>query len=541
VSAGRRENQKPETRNQKRWRGTHLVSGFWFLVYSIATASQLTVDKRTVALDDAVTITITLDDAFAGADVPRLPLANLVIDGGPSVANSFEWINGQSMRRKVLRWSAHPLAPGSALVGPVVVHGAEGQIETLRQVAVEVLPDRAMELTDPAAILHELLATGRDPIFIVPEVDRKEVFVSEEVVVSWTLYNGANVEQFSLADLPKLGDFWSEELDVRNEQPQQVSLGGTVVQRVPIRRVALFPLRSGTLDIPPLAINGAIMRRVRGAVDPFGMFEGNVVEVHRRSPPLTIVARPIPPGPSIVAVGEVTMSCSTPLQQNGGPVVVDVTLSGRANLRAVPPPRFAKAIEGSVQIVEGKLSVDRTREDATMTRRWRYLLFPAERGMFAVPPLTTTILTAAGARRELRCEERLLPVERAAEEAPRTPPPSRNVVGVVRDARIPIAVACALLLVVAFALPRVQRAWGIRSEVRKIPLGDELLPSLDSWIAERGVDAHLLVREPSDRGDAYRALRSLLDERVGAGRAEVRRRVRDVVAAVIETSTPPTE
>jgi len=280
---------------------------------------------------------------------------------------------------------------------------------------------------------------------------------------------------------------------------------------------------------------------VRGAADPFGMFEGTVVEVHRRSPSLLIVARPIPPGPPVAAVGEIAMVCSTPLQQNGGPVVVDVTMNGRANLRAAPPPRFAKPIDGSVQIVEGKLSVDRTREDATMTRRWRYLLFPAARGMFAVPPLTATILTPAGARRELRCDERLLPVERAVEEPPRVPPPSRNVAGAVRDARVPIAVACALLLAVAFAAPRVQRAARIRAESRKIALGDELLPSLDAWIAERGVDPHQLVSEPSDRGDAYRALRSLLDERVGAGRAEVRRRVRDVVAALIETSTPPRE
>jgi len=511
------------------------------LVAGAAAASSLTVDKRVVALDDAITITITLDDAFAEADVSSLPLANLALDGGPSVANSFEWINGQSSRRKVLRWSAHPLAPGNALVGPIVVHGAGGQVETLRQISIEVLPDRAMQLTDPAAILHELLATGRDPIFIVAEADRKEVFAGEELVVTWTLYNGASVEQYGLADIPKLGDFWTEELDVRNEQPQQISLGGTVVQRVPIRRVALFPLRSGTLEIPPLAINGAIMRRVRGAADPFGMFEGTVVEVHRRSPSLMIVARPIPPGPPVAAVGEIAMVCSTPLQQNGGPVVVDVTMNGRANLRAAPPPRFAKAIDGSVQIVEGKLSVDRTREDATMTRRWRYLLFPAARGMFAVPPLTATILTPAGARRELRCDERLLPVERAVEEPPRVPPPSRNVAGAVRDARVPITIACALLLAVAFAAPRVQRAARIRAESRKIALGDELLPSLDAWIAERGVDPHQLVREPSDRGDAYRALRSLLDERVGAGRAEVRRRVRDVVAALIEISTPPRE
>ncbi len=533
--------QKAESRKQKCLAQAFLLSAFCFLPFA-ATASQLTVDKRLVALDDSLTITLTLEGAFADADVSRLPLANLALDGGPSVSTSFEWINGQSSRRKVLRWSAHPLAPGNALVGPVVVHGSGGQVDTLRQIAVEVLPDRAMQLTDPAAILHELLVTGRDPIFLVAEVDRKEVFAGEEVVVTWTLYNGTNVEQYSLSELPKLDDFWSEELDVRNEQPRQINLGGTVVQRVPIRRVALFPLRSGTLSVPPLAISGAIMRRVRGAVDPFGMFEGTVVEVHRRAAPLTIEVRPIPPGPPVSAVGEVTMACATPAQQNGGPVVVDVTMSGRANLRAVAPPRFAKAIDGSMQTVEGKLTVDHTREDATMTRRWRYLLFPASRGMFTVPPLAATILTPAGARQELRCEERLLPVERAVEEGPRPAvPASRNVAAVVRDARIPIAVVVALLIALAFAAPRLQRAWKVRAESRTILEGEDLEASLDVWLFGWQIDPHQLVREPSDRGDAYRALTSLLDERVEASAKEVRRRVRDLVAAVIETSTPPRE
>jgi hypothetical protein len=518
-----------------------VIATIALLAAGASAASTLTVDKRMVSVDDSLTITLTLDDAFASADAPQLPLQNLALDGPPSQSTSFEWINGQSSRKKILRWSAHPLVAGGALVGPVVVHGDGGQVETLPRIAVEVLPDRAMQLTDPDAVLHELLATGRDPIFILAEADRKEVYAGEEIVVTWMLYNGTNVEQYGLADLPKLDDFWAEELDVRNEQPQQINLGGTMVQRVPIRRVALFPLRSGALVVQPLGLNGAIMRQVRGPADPFGMFEGTVVEVHRRSPPLTILARPVPPGPPVAAVGDVDMNCSMPLQQNGGPVVVDVTMSGRANLRAVAPPKFAKAIDGSVHIVEGKLLVDRTREDATMTRRWRYLLFPAARGMFAVPPLTSAILTPAGERRELRCEEHVLPVERAAEETPaRTAAPSRNVSGVVRDARWPIAVACALLLVVAFALPRVQRSWRVRRELRAIDASD-LLPSLDAWIAARGVDPQQLVREPSDRGDAYRALRSLLDERVGATAKELRNRARDVVAAVIETSTPPTE
>jgi hypothetical protein len=105
----------------------------------------------------------------------------------------------------------------------------------------------------------------------------------------------------------------------------------------------------------------------------------------------------------------------------------------------------------------------------------------------------------------------------------------------VRDARIPIAIACALLLAVAFALPRVQRAWRIRAESRRILGGDDV----EAWLSAREIDPQLLAREPSDRGDAYRALLSLRDERVGAGAGELRRRVRDFVAAVIGTSPPP--
>ena len=48
-----------------------------------------------------------------------------------------------------------------------------------------------------------------------------------------------------------------------------------------------------------------------------------------------------------------------------------------------------------------------------MTRRWRFLMFPNSTGMFIIPPLTAQILTAAGVRRELRCEQRALMVQAA--------------------------------------------------------------------------------------------------------------------------------
>jgi hypothetical protein len=503
-------------------------------------ANDLQVDRHTLSVDESLTITITLTDSFAFADNVSIPLQNLVVDGSPSVSSEFSWINGQSTRRKVFRYAAHPRGPGPALIGPIVLHSGDGQVETLAPVSIQVLPDLAAGSNDPARILHELLATGRDPIFLVAEADKSSVFVGEQVIVTWTIYNATNVQQQGLGEFPKFADFWTEELDVRGETMQQVVVGGAPMQKLVIRRVALFPLRSGTLTVEPMSIEGQILKR-SDIGNPFGMFEGTLVDVHRRAAPLTIESRPVPPGVPVAAVGDVSMRCLTPVQKNGGPVSVEVELSGRANLRAAAPPAFTRAVEGSVQIEEGGVSVQR--RDALMTRRWRFLIFPSSSGMFVIPPLATTILRSAGVRGEVRCEERTLLVE-AADVSAVAPPLSANSNGSrFQSARrfLPVAAGIALLVVIVLALaePRVRRTRRVRETVRGLvretPAATRV--AADEWLVSRGADPLLLVREHSERGDAYRALRSLIDgaerDRLVAERGELDARVKALVAEMV--------
>jgi hypothetical protein len=510
-----------------------------FLIALPAMASDLTVDKRTVSADDAVTITLTLTDAFASAGDIQLPLQNLIVDGSPSVSSEFSWINGQSSRRKVLRYVARPIHAGAALVGPLTLHGSGGEIETLAPLSIQVLPDVTAGTNDPIRILHELVATGRDPIFVIAEADKSSVFAGEQVIVTWTIYNATNVQQHGIARMPKLADFWVEELDIRGQAPQQVFLGGVAMQKLVIRRVALFPLHSGTLTVDPLGIEAQIMKPL-GFSNPFRLFEGSVVDVSRRSSPLAIEARPIPPGSPVAAVGDVSLQCQTPVQKNGGPVAVDVVMTGAANLRAAPPPSFAQAVEGSVQIAEGTVSVQR-RDEAVMTRRWRYLIFPNTSGLFVIPPLTAQILTPAGVRRDLRCEQRALFVQAADAAAmqPHAPPPSRSApIEAARQSLPLIGLAAAILILLAIVWPRIARARAIRRDTRALLLESptETRAAVDDWLSTRGIDPIVLLRETSDRGDAYRALRSLLDaaerDRLIAEPDDIRGRVRDLVASV---------
>jgi len=409
-------------------------------------------------------------------------------------------------------------------------------VETLAPIEIQVLPDLAAGSNDPAKILREMIATNRDPIFLLATADKTSAFEGEEVIVTWTLYNAASVQQYAIAEIPKLEDFWTEELDVRGEQPVQVLLDGVVMQKLPIRRAALFPLRSGSLTIPAMGVNASIMKRIRTG-SPFDLFEGMEVDVHRRSAPISIHARPIPPGTAIAAVGDVTMRCGLPLQRNGGPIAFTVTMSGRANLRGAAPPQFQKAPKGSVQIIDQALTVDRTHEDATMTRRWEYVIFPPENGSFTIPALATTVLTPAGARQDLRCEAATLMVRAAS---PQEPPPQlaeRRAAASVRRTAMIFAAALLVLSIAGLALLRARRSARIRDQVRTLvrPTAPETRVAVDEYLARHGIEAAALIREPSERGDAYRSLRSLLDglerDRLTAGDLEIARRVRDLVTS----------
>src|SRR5437764_5497692 len=465
---------------------------FLLLIFALpAMASELTVDKRTLSPDDTLTITLTLTDAFASGENLQLPLQNLVLDGSPSVSTEFSWINGQSSRHKVLRYVAHPMHAGAALVGPLTLHGVDGQIETLAPLSIQVLPDVTAGTNDPIRILHELVATGRDPIFVVADAGKSSVFTGEQVIVTWTIYNATNVQQHGIARMPKLADFWVEELDIRGQAAQQVFIGGLAMQKLVIRRVALFPLHSGTLTVDSLAIEAQIMKPL-GFGNPFRLFEGSVVDVSRRSSPLPIEARPIPPGPPVTAVGDISLQCQTPVQKNGGPVAVDVIMTGAANLRAAPPPSFAQAVEGSTQIAEGTVTVQR-RDEAVMTRRWRYLIFPSNSGMFVIPPLTAQTLTPAGVRRELRCEQRALMVQAAdaATMQPHAPRPSGSApIDAARHSLPFIAFAAAILILLAIAWPRIARARAIRRDTRALirETPAETRIAVDEWLSARGID-----------------------------------------------------
>jgi hypothetical protein len=309
------------------------------------------------------------------------------------------------------------------------------------------------------------------------------------------------------------------------------------MQRMPIRRVALFPLRSGTLPIGSMEIDAAVMRR--GSSGPFGLFEGNMVDISFSSAPLSLNVRPLPPGAAGAIVGDLGLNCSKPRQKNGGPVIFDLSLSGRGNLRSAAAPAFERAPDAEMQLIDRGTSIDRSMSIPAMTRRWQYLLFPARSGALAIPPLTLRSFSPSTATsRVLRCQAATLNVtaaERDASSPGAASSPLRSSPRIRQAAEIAaaaIAIALIVLLITRVMERRRRKSQRIRQLVTdRSPA--QIREAVHERLGERGIDVATLMRESSDRGDAYRALRSLLDalegDRMTADESEVRRRVRELL------------
>jgi hypothetical protein len=211
-------------------------------------ANEMTVDRRELHVNDLVTITVTLEGSFAAVDMLGVPLANLTVVSEPWVSSEFSWINGNVVRRKVFRYRARPLQPGAARVGPLALDGDDGQRMTLPAIELTVTSDPASGSNDVATVLQSLVSSGREPLFVIAESSAREVHVGEPVEVTWWLYNAVSVQQWQVSSIPRLDEFWTEERP-KNETVERVVVGNTVLQRLPIRRAVLFPLRSGALRI----------------------------------------------------------------------------------------------------------------------------------------------------------------------------------------------------------------------------------------------------------------------------------------------------
>ncbi|HZH14936.1 MAG TPA: BatD family protein [Archangium sp.] len=377
-----------------------------------------TADRTEVGTEDIFQLTVVVVDPPDTAQVQfPAPQDFEVLSSSQSTQRSIEMSGGgppviQTVRKHVLMMRAN--RPGTLTIPPAVLTAGgrtwrtepvkmtvrRGHVEPPRsQAGRQPPPDPFRNFPapfggrqDPFADEEEeapdrrqddvRIPRGDSDLFLRATVDKKQVYVGEQVTLSLYIYSRVDLSSVDAVTMPKLEGFWSEDV----ESPTQLSGEQRIVNGIPyrtylLRRRALFPVKSGTLSVTAAEAD----------ITTGFLFAGH--RVHRVSNALDVEVKPLPPGgprgmPS-AHVGEWALSLEVSQTQVelGQPVTVKVVLEGAGNVKNVTPPRLEAPAALKVY--------DPTTSDKVVPNKWRiqgsrvqeYLVMPQRTGTVTLPAL----------------------------------------------------------------------------------------------------------------------------------------------------------
>lgn len=358
------------------------------------------VDKNPVAFGDQFTLTFVLNNAgMGGGKDMKLPdLGNFHIMSGPNQSTSMQFINGAVSSSVTYSYILQPKDMGKFTIGSATIDVGGKQLRT-QPIALEVVKGapRPKQQQPQAAAPDDVGAQIGDNLFLKATVDRTHVIQGEQINLTFKLYTRVSVSNYGVDKNPTMTGFWSEDV----ETPKNIALSNETVNgkqyRVGIiRKMALFPTQSGTLEIAPMEATTQVQIQSR-SVDPFDAFFrdpfGRTVNYKVKSEPLKIKVDPLPPGaPSAFkgAVGKFSMSCGVDKKttKTNEPVTLKVTIAGTGNIKILEVPeielpkdfeQYSPKVTDTINRQEGKISGSKTFE---------YLLIPRYPGRKTIKPVT---------------------------------------------------------------------------------------------------------------------------------------------------------
>jgi hypothetical protein len=368
-----------------------------------------TTDRTELAQDEVLVLTVRVDsdDGSPSLELHEAELPFRVLSRSWSTDVSFGLGGGagvQLRRSRVLTLALSPVRTGELVIPPVVatVKGVRRQTEPIRVKVVAAGRGPRPPPQAPDRSGGGWRGWERD-LALEVDVDRREVFLGEQVTATVWLLSPAGVIDTESYQPPLYDGFWVEEV----ERPQRLAfqirnVRGVPTRAYPLQKLALFPTRAGALELGPFKIDVALRLGSDSLLAPFG----DVRRARRRSAPVEIRVKPLPPGAPAgfqgVNVGAWSLGVATSEKTAtaGQPIAIRVTATGEGNVRALSLPavpdvpgtrRFDPTTSEDLQRRGGRIGGSRTVET---------VLVPEAPGELVVPELVWSFFDPKAGRYE---------------------------------------------------------------------------------------------------------------------------------------------
>ncbi len=360
------------------------------------------VDRTSIAEDDQVQLTVTVEGANIGSvpppNVPDMP--DWAILGSTTSSSTSINIIGGKMETKVSKNFIYILSPRKTgkLTIPSFSINIGGNTYTTEPITVEVFPggQAAPQQTMPqqsgkrAEPRFGTEAETGNKVFVSCWASKKKAYVGEEITVEFWLYTRLNLMQLSVSKDAKMEGFWvSTDYTAKSLEYQPKVINGIRYSSALLSRYKIYGVSTGKKRIEPLELVGVIQLPPRDIFD----FWGRTQQITITSKPVEIEILPLPekgkPADFSGAVGEFTISASLDKKEikTNEAFTLKVVISGKGNLDGIQEPKL-----------ELPPVFERYESHSTVkgnNKEFEIVLMPRETGNFVIPPITFSYFNPA--------------------------------------------------------------------------------------------------------------------------------------------------
>jgi BatD DUF11 like domain len=301
-----------------------------------------------IGMDDVLLYTITLK----GINNPQQP--NLADLEGFKVAQSsrnteFRFVNGVSSYYTNFVYYLTPLKTGVFILPPVAysyqgrdfktqtftVKVVEGSVTSQQQKPRRRRFPSIFDDDDFFSSPFKKAQPQAIDVRLVPEISKRTAFKGEQIILRLRLYTRNSVQSVDMVSNQSIPGFWQEWFPLPKSIPgENKTIKGKVYQVYEVRKVALFPTKSGKITIPSLKFQLVL----RDAMS----FFSSPQRIIRSTPEIVVQVNDPPPVAAGLPVGRFNLSVRPGKRELdiNDMLTIKVRVSGKGNLKTLSPPEF---------------------------------------------------------------------------------------------------------------------------------------------------------------------------------------------------------
>ena len=307
---------------------------------------------------------------------------------GPLQSISSSWINGVRSYSKTYSYTLAPTSQGNYNIGQasVVIGG-----KTYKSLAKKVIVTAAVDKPSDEMTADDI---ADENLHLVAEVSKSNPYLNEAVSVTYKLYVSPSirVSNYAPLDNPKYNNFWSQDIPLNVGNAKNGTYKGQPYRYVTLKRVVLYPQKSGTLVIEPLSLQVTVDVPTNKR-DFFGrqLFSktNKVVAAGKRKinvKPLPTQGKPSNFGGAVgdfdfaVTTSKTSLNASESLQAK-------VEVSGKGNLKLfqLPEPNVPSSLEVYDPEFNEKVRTSLSGSSGKVSNS--YTIVPEFRGKYPIPSI----------------------------------------------------------------------------------------------------------------------------------------------------------